>query len=214
MSRADRFTWHKDDVEWEFVPDPNAKPIMTPQQLEQARQWLRETEDRERQKENPMAAKLYEVDLPPEILSRGFWLYTWKIVGPEDERFCYVGMTGDVTGVAQSPYVRAGAHLGFNKNSNALRRLLVKQGVEPETCKSMTFLAYGPVLSYSHQHPKHPDYEASRKRVGALERKLWTAVDAAQNKMLNERPRFAEEFDKSLWEDVRTTFALHLTLSN
>ena len=160
-----------------------------------------------------MGAKLYQVDLPTEILSRGFWLYAWNIVGPQGEQFCYVGMTGDVTGVAQSPYVRAGVHLGFNENNNALRRHLVKRGVEPETCKGMKFLAYGPVLTYRHKH-RHPDYETSRKRIGALERQLWTAAQAAHHTMLNERPRFAEEFDQSLWEDVRAAFSPHLKLSS
>jgi hypothetical protein len=158
-----------------------------------------------------MGAELHKVDLPPEILSRGFWLYVWNIVGAGDEKFCYVGMTGDVTGVAQSPFVRAGAHLGFNENSNAIRRLLVGRGVEPETCKSMIFLVYGPVLPYA---PKDAGYEASRKRVGALERQLWTAAEAAHNTMLNERPRFAETFDESFWKDVRDAFAAHLKLSN
>jgi len=66
-----------------------------------------------------MDAELHQLNLPP--LSRGFWLYAWKIVGPNDEQFCYVGMTGDVTGVAQSPFVRASAHLGFNRNNNGIR---------------------------------------------------------------------------------------------
>ena len=164
-----------------------------------------------------MGAKLHKVELPPEILSRGFWLYAWKIVGPQREQFCYVGMTGDVTGVAQSPYVRASAHLSFNKNSNAIRKHLAGRGIEPENCKSMTLLAYGPVLPYRHKdpkQPKHPDYEASRKRVGALERQLWTAARAAHNTMLNERPRFADEFDESLWKNVRAAFAAYLKLSN
>jgi hypothetical protein len=156
-----------------------------------------------------MDAKLYHVDLPPEILPRGFWLYAWNIVGPQDKSYCYVGMTGDVTGVAQSPFVRAGAHLGFNCKNNALRRRLLARRVEPETCKSMKFLVYGPVLPYRN---KHPDYEASRKRVGALERQLWTAAEAAHNTMLNERPRFAREFDETLWEAVRGAFATHLNL--
>lgn len=161
-----------------------------------------------------MRAKLYQLDLPPEILSRGFWLYAWKIVGPRDERYCYVGMTGDVTGVAQSPYVRAGGHLSFNENSNALRRHLVKRGVEPEICKSIAFLAYGPVLPYWHKQPKHPDYESSRKFVGALERQLWTAAAAAHNTMLNEKPRFGEEFDVSSWENIHAAFAPHMKLSS
>ena len=160
-----------------------------------------------------MNAKLYQVELPPEILSRGFWLYAWNIVGPRGKRFCYVGMTGDVTGVAQSPFVRAGAHFGFNKNANAIRRHLVSHGVEPEKCKSFAFLVYGPVLRYWHQQPRHRDFEVSRKRVGALERRLWTAAREAHNTMLNERPRFAEEFDELLWTDVHAAFAPRLRLS-
>ena len=105
------------------------------------------------------------------MLSRGFWLYAWNIVGPEGERFCYVGMTGDVTGVAQSPFVRAGAHLGFNTNSNAIRRHLCKRGLAPESYTGMKFFVYGPVLPYSDKYLKD-DYEDSRKSVGALERQL------------------------------------------
>jgi hypothetical protein len=129
-----------------------------------------------------MSAALYEVNVPPQILSRGFWPYAWKIIGPTGQRFCYVGMTGDVSGVAQSPYARAGAHLGSNPNSNALRQHLARKGVEPEKCKTLTFLAYGPVVPY--QPKPHADFEPSRKRVGALERKLWTAA-AVNNTMLN-----------------------------
>ena len=98
-----------------------------------------------------MVAKLYDVELPPEVLARGFWLYAWKIVGPGSERFCYVGMTGDVTGVAQSPFARAGAHFGFNKNSNAIRRHLNHHKIVPEECQSLKFLVYGPALPYVHQ---------------------------------------------------------------
>jgi hypothetical protein len=158
-----------------------------------------------------MGARLYQVKLPPQILSRGFWLYAWNIIGPRDDRYCYVGMTGDVNGAAQSPYARAGAHLGFNKNNNAIRRHLLYRGVAPESCKSMEFFAYGPVLPYWHEQ-KHPDYQVSRKRVGALERKLWAEAKAG-NTMLNEQPRFAGEFDESLWEDVRTAFAPYLKFS-
>jgi hypothetical protein len=161
-----------------------------------------------------MGARLYQVDLPPEILSRGFWLYVWNIVGPCRERFCYVGMTGDgPSRVAQSPYVRAGAHLGFNKNNNGLRKHLAKKGVVPEKCRSLAFLAYGPMLPYRHKDPTD-GYEASRKRVGALERQLWTAAEAAGNTMLNQRPRFPEEFDELLWKDVHAAFTPHLKLSN
>jgi hypothetical protein len=59
-----------------------------------------------------MDAQLLEFSLPPGLLQRGFWLYAWKIRGPENELLYYVGMTGDVGGVAQSPFVRALQHLG------------------------------------------------------------------------------------------------------
>jgi hypothetical protein len=160
---------------------------------------------------NAMSAALYEVNLPPQILVRGFWLYAWKIVGQTGQRFCYVGMTGDISGVAQSPYARAGAHLGSNPNSNALRQHLARQGIEPERCKTLTFLAYGPVIPY--QPKPHADFEPRRKRVGALERKLWTAA-AVNNTMLNGRPQFSEAFDASLWEKVRAAFASHLDLAD
>ena len=100
----------------------------------------------------------------------------------------------------------AGAHLGFNKNSNALRRLLEKKKIEPECCRALEFLAYGPVLPYWHKQD-HPDYERCRKVIGALERKLWIAAQDAGNVMLNERPRFADEFDASLWGSVHAAFA-------
>jgi hypothetical protein len=75
--------------------------------------------------------KLYQVELPPEILARGFWLYLWKIAGPADERLCYVGMTGDVTGVAQSPFARAGGHFSSTRrrthSGDACRRVRLSQ---------------------------------------------------------------------------------------
>jgi len=156
--------------------------------------------------------KLYQLDLPPQILSRGFWLYVWDIISPTGDRLCYVGMTGDVTGAAQSPYVRAGTHLGFNANNNAVRRLLKKRDLEPERCTRIKFFAYGPLFQYAHNAPKDHEYEANRKCVGAVERQLWTAAKAAKNTMLNERPRFSDTFDKDLWDDVRIAFAPCLNL--
>jgi hypothetical protein len=54
-----------------------------------------------------MDAQLLKFSLPPTLLQRGFWLYASKIRGPNDKTLCYVGMTGDVNGVAQSPFARA-----------------------------------------------------------------------------------------------------------
>lgn len=122
-------------------------------------------------------------------------------------------MTGDVTGVAQSPFNRASAHFGFNKNANAIRRHLESHGLKPEDCKGLTFMVYGPVLPYFHSpEERHRDFNESRKRVGALERQLWTAAKAANYTMLNNRPGFGAEFDESLWRGVRAAFASHLKL--
>jgi hypothetical protein len=38
----DKFTWEVGDVEWEWVPDPTAKPIIAPEHMEEARRQLRE----------------------------------------------------------------------------------------------------------------------------------------------------------------------------
>ncbi len=121
-------------------------------------------------------------------------------------------MTGDISGVAQSPYVRTSAHLGFNKNNNAVRHHLAARGVMPEDCESISFLAFGPVRPYSHGQ-LDPDFHTKRKLVGALERKLWAEAEAAGNTMLNGRPQFPPEFDASLWNEVRAQFAHHLNLA-
>ena len=76
-----------------------------------------------------MNAQAWELSLPPRLLRRGFWIYAWKIIGPQDEPLCYVGMTGDVTRVAQSPFGRATSTLGNNKNANTLRRALEASGL-------------------------------------------------------------------------------------
>jgi len=160
-------------------------------------------------------AKLHQIDFPPEIMARGFWLYAWKILGAGNNRFCYIGMTGDVTGVAQSPFNRAAAHFGSNTNANAIRRHLLSHGFEPEKCDSFTYLVYGPVLQYWHAPPpapRHPDFDESRKIVGALERQLWTAAKETGFTMLNEQPRFAADFDDLLWRGVRAAFAAHLNI--
>jgi Family of unknown function (DUF6998) len=40
----DKWTWHDGDVEWETIPDPAAKPIIAPEDVELAKQLLRELE--------------------------------------------------------------------------------------------------------------------------------------------------------------------------
>jgi hypothetical protein len=118
-------------------------------------------------------------------------------------------------GVAQSPFVRAGAHFGSNKTANAIRRHLAAPdngSVEPEHCKSLSCFVYGPVLPYVHQKPRHADFEQSRKAIGKLERQLWAAAVDAGNKMLNGRPRFLADFDETVWKGVHAAFKRPLGL--
>lgn len=153
---------------------------------------------------------MYCINLPPAILCRGFWLYGCKIVGPQNERICYIGMTGDTgSGVAQSPYVRFAAHLGYNNKNNAIRKYLGKRRILPENCLSITLSVYGPILPYKHKITNCPgyDYKINRRRVAALECKLWLECKNAGNDMLNRKPASVDEFEQSLWEGVPEAFS-------
>jgi hypothetical protein len=116
-------------------------------------------------------------------------------------------MTGDVTGVAQSPFARAGAHFGSNKNANAIRRHLIKRDIEPENCKSIELLVYGPVFPYWHSKPRHSDFDRSRNSVAALEKQLWRSVKALGMEMLNGEPNSRAKLDQPLWEQVWSAFS-------
>jgi hypothetical protein len=163
-----------------------------------------------------MVGRLHTVDLPPEVFARGFWLYVWKIVGPNGKRFCYVGMTGDVTGVAQSPFARAGGHFGSNKTVNQIRRYLEDpHGLKPEECQNFRFLFYGPLFPYEHRlgQPKHPSFEENRKRVAVLERRLISEIEKSGCEMLNRAVRAVLGADDPLWEGVRAAFATDIGFS-
>jgi hypothetical protein len=106
------------------------------------RRWDRTSDE---QINNPAARNAtyghHNHEYQEQAVQRGFWIYARKIVGPRDERLCYVGMTGDVTRVAQSPFGRATLTLGNNKNANTLRKALEGRGVYPERCKVLTLAA-------------------------------------------------------------------------
>jgi hypothetical protein len=156
-------------------------------------------------------AQLHQVDFPPEVMARGFWLYVWKILAPPNKRLCYVGMTGDTGGSAQSPFIRAAGHFGTNENLNMIKRYLASHGLEPESCENFTYLVYGPIFPYQHPTPRNETYDESRRRVCALERRLWTAAKADGYTMINGCPD-GGEFDQSLWDGIRAAFASHLNI--
>jgi hypothetical protein len=125
-------------------------------------------------------------------LERGFWIYAWKIIGSRDERLCYVGMTGDVTRVAQSPFGRATSTLGTNKEANTLRKALGARGIEPECCKALTLIAYGPL--YDAVNAGH--YMEHWHKVRALERALYDALkDGGFEPINKQRPHGRAEYD-------------------
>jgi hypothetical protein len=165
-----------------------------------------------------MVGQLHSVDLPPEVFARGFWLYAWKIIGPSGKRFCYIGMTGDVTGVAQSPFARAGGHFGSNKTVNQIRRYLEDpHGLKPEECQSFRFLFYGPLFPYEHRprgQRKHPSFEENRKRVAALERRLIGEIQKSGYEILNRAVQPVRGTHDPLWESVRAAFATGIDFSS
>lgn len=60
-----------------------------------------------------MTIGTYSLALHPGMLQRGFWLYAWKVVGPEGEEWVFVGRTGDNSSPnAARAYIRMGQHLG------------------------------------------------------------------------------------------------------
>ena len=153
-----------------------------------------------------MAAQAWELLLPPQLLQRGFWIYAWKIVGPRDEQLCYVGMTGDVTRAAQSPFGRATSTLGFNKYANTLRKALEIRGVDPERCKALTLAAYGPL--YNTDDAEH--YMEHWHKVRALERALFDALrDDGFEPINKQRPHGRPDYDADLFDAIRAAFVVH-----
>jgi hypothetical protein len=153
---------------------------------------------------------LYQVELPPQILQRGFWIYAWKIRGPSSENLCYVGMTGDNTGVAQSAFNRASAHFGFNENANQIRKRLAEKGFEPEQCQTIRFLVYGPIFPYTHSEPNTPTFHDCRRKVASLENTLWHLFEEGGYIMLNKEPNTGSGLDQEIWEQAEAIFAKHI----
>ncbi|MEO3387594.1 hypothetical protein [Mesorhizobium sp. CAU 1741] len=161
----------------------------------------------------------FRLSLPGPMLRRGFWLYVWKAVTAEGQELLYVGRTGDNSSPnASPPYIRMGQHLGSMKNQNALRRNLVNQGVEPETCNTFELVAHGPL------HPevvKPKDFDHSdqavrlqlmeehlplRNIVGAMEKRLERDLRAARYSVMNV-VKWKHDVDDETWAPVRSAFA-------
>lgn len=157
-------------------------------------------------------AELHTLTLPGPLLQRGFWLYVWRIDTPKGERL-YVGRTGDNSSpYATAPYSRMGQHLGFQKASNSLRRLLTEQGIEPEQCAQFDLVSYGPIFpeigkTKEHDHAEQMGlHKPVRDRMAALERDLRDALTDAGYLVLNVvRSKASSDTDK--WPEVLAAFS-------
>ncbi|WP_374372454.1 hypothetical protein [Dongia sp.] len=152
-------------------------------------------------------AKTYALDLPPGMLSRGFWLYVWR-VKVDRKSLLYVGRTGDNSSpFAVSPYQRLGQHLSKLKSQNALKRHLAKLGHEPENCSSFEFICHGPI------YPEittgcMDDHVPVRNAIGALEKGLAQALRKAGYTVMNE-VRWTHSHDKAALKKVVNAFRYH-----
>jgi hypothetical protein len=149
-------------------------------------------------------ASLQRVSIPCAVLERGFWLYVCEIETAEGHTLLYIGRTGDSSSAnASSPLNRIGQHLGFNKNSNALRRQLKHLNIAPESCLRIEMTAYGPLFSEKSGTDEH---NPLRDKVAALEKALCDSLGRAGYTVLN-CVNCRKRLDESLWQKVREVFA-------
>lgn len=171
-----------------------------------------------------MTINTHKLSLPPSMLKRGFWLYAWRVVTPDDQELVYVGRTGDNSSPNASPaYIRMGQHLGSAATQNALRKHLVNRGIAPEACQSFDLVAHGPIYpevekpeNFSHEDQllrkqlmeKHIPF---RDIVGAMEKQLAEDLGKVGYTLLN-TVKWRHKVDAELWKPIRAAFAEHFPL--
>jgi hypothetical protein len=152
-----------------------------------------------------MTTLLSEVRFDGGVLRRGFWLYVWEVMPPDETPLYYVGRTGDSSSInAQSPFNRMGQHLGFAKNSNMLRGHLGRHGVDPERCV-FRLVALGPLEEESNAESRD-EHEERRDRVAAMEKALAEVLTAAGYRVMN-RVASRKRLEVARFAEVRAAFA-------
>ncbi len=151
-----------------------------------------------------MTVATHDLTFNGGLLERGFWLYVWEITTPEKAHiYYYVGRTGDSSSLnAQSPFNRMGQHLGFRKQSNALRRLLKAKEVEPEQCV-FRLIAHGPIMEEGTTREEH---RPRRDRIAALEKALADGLTDAGYDVIN-MVNSRAPLDPDTFASVLTAFA-------
>jgi hypothetical protein len=154
-----------------------------------------------------MTAELHHCSIPIGLLKRGFWIYVWKVETPPGDIVHYVGMTGDTsTYNPQSPFKRAADHLGFNDNSNPLRKYLSKWGHDLESCRALDLVAYGPLYEVPQDATA---YGRVRGKVAALEKALSAALRAAKYEVVHPDPGCRFEYEPAKLSEMLAAFAKH-----
>ena len=152
-----------------------------------------------------MTASAQVVGFEGALLKRGFWLYVWEIRTSQDVLVHYVGRTGDSSSSnAQSPFNRMGQHLGSNSKSNVLRRRMKALGIEPESC-TFRLVAYGPIVKEASSREGH---RTSRDHVGAMEKALAEAMEAAGYHVMN-TVSCRTKLDSEAFVSVCAEFRMH-----
>ena len=150
----------------------------------------------------------HSLEFNGEFLGRGFWLYVWDVTTPGKKHLYYVGRTGDSSSNnAQSPFNRMGQHLGFNKNSNVLRRHLESRDIPVAKCK-FRLVAYGPILKEATTQDGHT---RARDVTAALEKKLADTLGESGYQVLNP-VNCRKKLDLNLWAKVREAFAVNFPM--
>jgi hypothetical protein len=146
-----------------------------------------------------------ELKFSGALLGRGFWLYVWDVTTVAKTHLYYVGRTGDSSSQnAQSPFNRMAQHLGFNKNSNVLRRRLRSKGIDANRC-AFRLVASGPVLEEAKGHAQHQE---SRDRIAGMEKALADAMTEAGYVVIN-KVHCNTQLDAKAFGSVRVAFAKH-----
>ena len=134
-----------------------------------------------------MSFPSYELSFDGRLLTRGFWVYVWRVEDPLARLVVhYVGRTGDSSSAnAGSPFSRMSAHLGRNTKGNALRRNLVLAGLTPERSR-FSLLALGPLFLEQSTLEAH---RLVRDRAAAIEAALAAELRKGGFRVLGNHPR-------------------------
>jgi hypothetical protein len=155
-----------------------------------------------------MRGTTHAISFDGAILSRGFWLYVWEITTAGGQKLYYVGRTGDSSSAnAQSPFNRMGQHLGFNANSNVLRRHLACKGVSPEE-STFHLVAHGPIQEEAVTDEEHYIH---RDNVAAMEMALAEAMTTAGYSVINS-VKSKKTLDDEIFLKVLLEFTKHFPL--